>query len=68
MFLITFGSAASTWVLIHTLGPASASAGSVLLATMPFLTGIHFLIGALMLDIQESPDRRAATAGIAGSG
>lgn len=59
--LITFGGVASTWVLIHTLGPASASAGSVLLASLPILTGIHFLIGALMLDIQESPDRRAAT-------
>ncbi|WP_067284581.1 glycosyltransferase family 2 protein [Streptomyces jeddahensis] len=63
LFLLVLGSAVSTWVLIHTLGPSSASAGSVLLATLPILTGIHFLIGALMLDIQESPDRLAATAG-----
>ncbi|MGP3775935.1 glycosyltransferase family 2 protein [Streptomyces sp. SDT5-1] len=67
MLLVAFGGAASTWVLFHTLGPASASAGSVLLATLPILTGIHFLIGALMLDIQESPDRRAATAAVGGS-
>lgn len=55
--LIGFGSAVSIWVVLETLGPPVASAGSVLLATMPILTGIHLLIGALILDIQESPDR-----------
>ncbi|MEV6103434.1 glycosyltransferase family 2 protein [Streptomyces sp. NPDC051940] len=62
--LVAFGGAASIWVLVHTLGPSSASAGSVLLATLPMLTGIHFLVGALMLDIQESPDRQVATAAL----
>jgi hypothetical protein len=57
--LLAFGAAVGIWALIETLGPPVASAGTVLLATLPILTGIHFLVGALILDIQESPDRPA---------
>lgn len=57
--LLAFGAAVGIWALIETLGPPVASAGTVLMATLPILTGIHFLVGALILDIQESPDRPA---------
>jgi glycosyltransferase involved in cell wall biosynthesis len=60
LFLVAFGSLVGIWVLVETLGPPVASAGSVLLSALPLLTGIHFLIGALILDIQESPDRPSA--------
>jgi glycosyltransferase involved in cell wall biosynthesis len=56
MFLSLFGGAVGIWVLINTLGPPEASAGSVLLAVAPLLVGIQMLLYALMLDIQESPD------------
>jgi glycosyltransferase involved in cell wall biosynthesis len=45
--------AVSTFVIVNTLGPPVASPGTVLLAIAPLITGIHFLISALMLDIQE---------------
>jgi glycosyltransferase involved in cell wall biosynthesis len=60
LFLVAFGLLVGIWVLVETLGPPVASAGSVLLSALPLLTGIHFLIGALILDIQESPDRPSA--------
>jgi hypothetical protein len=58
--LLTFGGAVGVWVVAHTLGTPVASTGSVLLAALPILAGTHFLIGALILDIQESPDRPSA--------
>ncbi|UDY25391.1 glycosyltransferase family 2 protein [Nocardioides sp. Kera G14] len=48
-----FSFIAGTFVVVHTLGPPTASAGTVLLAVAPFLTGLHLTINALMLDIQE---------------
>ena len=54
--LSMFGGGWGIWVLVNTLGPAEASAGSVLLAVAPMLVGIQMLLYALMLDIQESPD------------
>jgi glycosyltransferase involved in cell wall biosynthesis len=57
MFLSGFGVASGIWVLINTLGPPEASAGSVLLSVAPLLIGIQMLLYALMLDIQESPDQ-----------
>jgi glycosyltransferase involved in cell wall biosynthesis len=56
LFLSLFGSGVGIFVLINTLGPPEASAGSVLLAVAPLLVGIQMLLYALMLDIQESPD------------
>jgi glycosyltransferase involved in cell wall biosynthesis len=60
LMLLGFGGVAGVWVLAETLGPPQASTGSVLMAALPILTGIHFLVAALTLDIQESPDRRSA--------
>jgi glycosyltransferase involved in cell wall biosynthesis len=46
------------WVLYHTLGPETASTGTVLLCVAPFLVAVQLLVNALTLDIQESPDRK----------
>lgn len=53
--LVTFGSIVSVWTIAHTLGPATASAGTVVLAVAPLITGIQMLIQALALDIQATP-------------
>lgn len=57
LFLTAFGTAVGIWTLIETLGPPVATAGSVILAVAPWLLGMQMLMYALMLDIQESPDR-----------
>lgn len=54
---LAFGVAVGLWVLIQTLGPPVASPGSVLLTALPMALGIQLLVFALLLDIQESPDR-----------
>jgi glycosyltransferase involved in cell wall biosynthesis len=53
--LVAFGLLVGIWVLVHTVGPATASAGTVLLAVTPFLVGTQMLIQALVLDIQATP-------------
>jgi glycosyltransferase involved in cell wall biosynthesis len=53
--LCTFGTIVGIWVIIEALGQ-TPSAGTVLLAVAPLLTGIHMLISALTLDIQSTPD------------
>jgi glycosyltransferase involved in cell wall biosynthesis len=50
---VLFGLTVSVFVIVNTLGPREASAGTVLLAVAPMLSGLHFLVSALMLDIQE---------------
>lgn len=55
--LTLFGTIVGIWTIIETLGPPAATAGSVILAVAPFLLGMQMLMYALMLDIQESPDR-----------
>ena len=55
--LTGIGLAISAWTLAHTLGPATASAGTVVLAVAPLLSGFHMLIHAMVLDIQESQPR-----------
>lgn len=52
--LLGLGGIVGIWTLLHTLGPATASAGTVVLSVAPMLTGIHFLVFALYLDIQEA--------------
>ncbi|MDQ1286744.1 MAG: hypothetical protein QG622_309 [Actinomycetota bacterium] len=54
--LVTFGVLVGVWVLLNTLGPTTATAGTVLLAVTPFLVGTQMLIQALVLDIQATPD------------
>lgn len=51
--LILFGLAVGVFILVHTLGPPVASAGTVLLCVGPLLSGFHLLIFAMVLDIQE---------------
>jgi len=53
--LIAFGALVGCWTVMHTLGPATASAGTVILAVAPLLTGVQMLIQALALDIQATP-------------
>lgn len=50
---VLFGSAVGVFVLANTLGPPVATAGTVILSVAPMLTGVHLLIMALFLDIQE---------------
>ena len=51
--LVGFGLLVGIFVVVNTLGPATASAGTVLLSAAPLLSGMHLLISALVLDIQE---------------
>jgi hypothetical protein len=50
---VLVGVAMGGFVLVNTLGPPIASPGTVVLSVAPFLTGMHLLIMALFLDIQE---------------
>lgn len=54
--LVLFGLVVGGWVLANTIGPSTATAGTVLLAVTPFLVGTQMLIQALVLDIQATPD------------
>jgi glycosyltransferase involved in cell wall biosynthesis len=58
MVLTGIGLVAGTWVVANTLGPATASAGTALLAVAPLLSGFHMLLFAMMLDIQDSQPAR----------
>ena len=51
--LAALGCAVGVFVLANTLGPATASAGTVVLSVAPLLSGFHLLIFAMFLDIQE---------------
>lgn len=51
--MIAFGAAVGIFVLANTLGPPVASPGTVLLSVAPSLSGLHLLIFAMFLDIQE---------------
>jgi glycosyltransferase involved in cell wall biosynthesis len=53
LLCLAFGTAVGVFVLVNTLGPPVASAGTVILSVAPFLTGVHLLIMAMFLDIQE---------------
>jgi glycosyltransferase involved in cell wall biosynthesis len=52
--LTLVGAVVGLWILFQTLGPPIASAGTVLLCVGPLLSGIHMLLFAMLLDIQES--------------
>jgi len=53
--LLGFGLLVGVFVVWNSIGPQTASAGTVLLAATPAMTGIHLLVNALLLDIQGSP-------------
>jgi glycosyltransferase involved in cell wall biosynthesis len=52
--MVLFGGLVGVFVVVNSLGPATASAATVLMSVAPLLTGIHLLVSALLLDIQES--------------
>lgn len=54
-FLTWFGVIFGIIVFITTLGPATASTGTVMIAVVPFILGIQFLLQAVVLDIQNEP-------------
>jgi glycosyltransferase involved in cell wall biosynthesis len=56
LFLFLFGSAFGVWVFWEAMNDQVPSAATVMAAAAPLLTGAHFLVNAMMLDIQESPD------------
>lgn len=47
------GLAVGVFILANTLGPPVASAGTVVMCVGPLLSGLHLLIFAMFLDIQE---------------
>ena len=51
--LLTLGLLVGIFIIANTLGPPVASAGTVLLCVGPLLSGLHLLIFAMFLDIQE---------------
>jgi hypothetical protein len=54
--LFLLGAGFGTWVFYEAMQDQVPSAATVMAATAPLLTGIHFMVNAMMLDIQESPD------------
>lgn len=56
LFLLVFGIGWGIYAIVYALGSGSPTAGTVLLAVAPSMTGIYMLVQALVLDIQESPD------------
>ena len=55
--LLGVGLATGAWTMAYSLGPATASAGTVLVSVAPLLSGLHMLLFAMLLDIQESNPR-----------
>ena len=53
--LTLWGLGIGIWVGINSLGPESATAGSVMLSVLPFLVGFQLLLAALVLDILDEP-------------
>lgn len=51
--LCTLGLVMGGFVIADSIGPRAATAGTVLLAVAPMLTGIHLLVQALVLDMSE---------------
>lgn len=50
---VLLGMAVGIFIIFNTLGAPEASAGTVILCMGPLLSGLHLLIFALFLDIQE---------------
>lgn len=51
--MLIFGMAVGVFIVANTLGPPEASAGTVVMCIGPLLSGVHLLIFAMFLDIQE---------------
>mgnify|MGYP003416388098 FL=1 len=55
MLLWLWSAVFGAWTIYETIGPGSATTGTVLLAVVPFLMGFQLILTALTLDIQASP-------------
>lgn len=55
LMLFVWGILFGFYVLFTSLGPPSASTGTVMLSVLPFLIGSQLLIAAFVLDIMETP-------------
>ncbi len=53
--LVLASLALGIWAVVASIGPGSASTGTWLLAVVPGMVGIQFLVNALVLDIQATP-------------
>lgn len=57
LFLILGGSVDGLFVSLASIGAPEPTAGTVMLAVVPFVVGVQTLLVALQLDIQASPDK-----------
>ena len=57
LLLIAAGSVDGLFVSVMSIGAPEPSAGTVMLAVVPFVVGVQTLLVALQLDIQASPDK-----------
>ena len=55
LFLLALGLGISIWVATLVIGAPAASAATVMLAVLPLMVGVQFLVSALQLDIAASP-------------
>jgi glycosyltransferase involved in cell wall biosynthesis len=56
LFFVLIGFAVGLWASYYALGGSSPTAGTTVLAVVPFMSGFYLLVQALVLDIQASPD------------
>jgi glycosyltransferase involved in cell wall biosynthesis len=53
--MLSVGTALGIWAIIHSLGPSSASAGTVTLVSVLTLSGLQLILVGLVLDIISEP-------------
>jgi glycosyltransferase involved in cell wall biosynthesis len=53
--LVLWGVGFGIWAAINSIGPESASTGTVMLSVLPFLVGFQLLLAALVLDMINEP-------------
>ena len=53
--LVLWGVGAGAWAVAYSIGPETASSGTVMLSVLPFLLGFQLLLAALVLDIINEP-------------
>jgi len=53
--LVAWAVGIGAWAAIYSIGPESATTGTVMLSVLPFLVGFQLLLAALVLDIINEP-------------
>ena len=56
IFAVLVGLGFGLWATAQALGGTSPTAGTAILAVVPFMSGFFLLLQALVLDIQQTPD------------